>query len=97
MWVLVYAIGAREQGEDTIQVDNWSEKDPDAWVVDQEHQGVRYAVVSVAIKRRVDDALDELLEAANLGSGPRCLAAHQDQQVNGIESQLEFFLVADQA
>lgn len=57
---------------------------------------MRYAIISVAVKRGIDDALDKLLEAANLGSGPRGLAAHQDQQVNSIESQLEFFLVADQ-
>ena len=79
MRVFIYTIRPGKERKDAIEVDHGAEENPDPRVVDQEHQSMRYSIISVAVERWVDHALDELLEAADLGSGARGLTAHEYQ------------------
>ena len=66
MRVLVDAIRPREQRKDAVKIDDWAEENPNAWVVDQEHESVRDPIIPVAVKRRIYDTFDQLLEATDL-------------------------------
>ena len=94
MRVLVYAVRTCKNGEDAVQINNWPEEDTNAWLVNKEIEGVWNPIVPITIKRGVNNAFDQLLEATDLGSDPRSFAAHQYEQVNRVMAQLELFFVA---
>ena len=48
--VFMNAIRPGKDGKDSIQVNYWAEENTDAWVINQEHQGVRNAIIAVSIK-----------------------------------------------
>lgn len=78
MRVLVDAVWPREYIEDAVQVDDGSEENADAWVVDEEHERMGDPVVAIPIQGGINHTLDQLFEAADLGSPPRSLVTHED-------------------
>ena len=96
MWILVDAVWPGEEGEDAVEVDHWAEEDPDARVINQEHEGVRDSIIAITIERGINDTLNQLLKATNLGGCPWRLAAHKDEQIDGLEPQLTLLLVPDE-